>query len=136
MAERAAWDIIDMSVTEGWYQEATSDPALVEGTKQGTYAREHMGDWARNLDAEQPGHTEQEAEDTRHDAAPHEHLGVPFRGADELREARELALEEDERPEKERRAKVLPVRKLDRRVSGVRKRVLDEDGVYRDEERR
>ena len=88
---------------------------------------------ARNLDTEQPGNAQQEAEHAGDKAAPHKHLSVPFRGVEELRQRRQLSLEEDEGCQEDNRAEVLPVRQLDGGVVGVWQRGLDEDRVNRDE---
>ena len=62
-----------------------------------TYAGEHVRHRAGNLDTEQPGDTEQEAEYAGDDAAPHKHPRVPFEGAEQLRETLhdEASVDED-----------------------------------------
>ena len=44
--------------------------------EQGTYTREHVGDWTRHFDAEQARDAEQKTEETGHKAAPDENLDI------------------------------------------------------------
>ena len=108
--------------------------SVATSERSNTYAREHVSDRGRDLDAQQAGNTEEEAENTGDHAAVQKCSAVPFRGANEVGKCSEFAVQQNERCDDDRGPQICPVRQFNRRVVAVGKRSLDQHGVNGDED--
>ena len=62
-----------------------------------TYAREHVRDRRRDLDAQQSGNTQEEAEHPGNHAAVHKSSAIPFCGTSQEKERPDFSIQKDER---------------------------------------
>jgi len=95
-----------------------------------------VGNRTGDFDAEKACHTKQESKDTSDSASPRENVPVPSRSIGERVHRRDFSVENDEWEKHDGGANISPPSQLDGRVVAVRKRILDQDGMEGDEERR